>query len=386
MTRRSPGKRAESAARRAAVCAACAMGSRPRSSVSAQPVFMFSASSSDTAGYRPFLRCLIGCSSAGSATSASSWGRPALSASATVILLGTTLDPVRSYGRDGPGRHVRRRWRVPRASGLRSERPADAHSEPRLLSEYRRPRRCRRRRAPSGSTVRSTWSTSASGSARTRPRDAGRGAACSRAKARSIGSPVRCSSPSVYSSTVSPARQRQLHARRLPAREHAQRRGQRGLHELRAPLADISGGQCPAPASRIAAQRRARSRRTGRWRSGRARSAAAAVPGRRGRRPGPRPPSRRTPAATPAAAPSRRPRSGPEPVTRPDGQAQRAVGQRQRVVPVAAAARAGAVPGGELDARRPAAAGAGSSSSRRVAQLARGRGPARGAGPGARLA
>lgn len=67
----------------------------------------------------------------------------------------------------------------------------------------RRPRRCRRRRArPAGRCA---------GRGRRSPRGrrgscAGRrmAAACRRAKARSIGSPVRCSRPSVYSSTVSP--------------------------------------------------------------------------------------------------------------------------------------------------------------------------------------
>src|SRR3954466_1228399 len=86
-TRRSPGKRAESAARRAAVYGACAIGSRPCSSVSAQPDFMLSASSSDTPGYRPFLRFLIGSSDSSGLLSG-------LSSSATVILLETALDPV----------------------------------------------------------------------------------------------------------------------------------------------------------------------------------------------------------------------------------------------------------------------------------------------------
>ncbi len=97
ITRRSPGKRADSAARRAAVSAAWGIGSRSRSSVSAQPDFMFSASSSDTPGYRPFLRCLIG--------SSVSSGFSGVSSSATVILLDTALDHPPSYGRTegGPG-------------------------------------------------------------------------------------------------------------------------------------------------------------------------------------------------------------------------------------------------------------------------------------------
>lgn len=94
ITSRSPGKRADRAARRAAVSAAWAIGSRSRSSVSAQPDFMFSANSSDTPGYRPFFRFLIGFSV--------SSGVSGVSSSATVILLDTALDPVhRTVARKG---------------------------------------------------------------------------------------------------------------------------------------------------------------------------------------------------------------------------------------------------------------------------------------------
>src|SRR5690606_32980989 len=96
-TRRSPGKRADSAARRAAVSAAWGIGSRSRSSVSAQPLRMLSASSSDTPGYRPFLRCLTGSSSVVSGPAVS--GVSGSSSATAVILLDTALDQPPWYGR-----------------------------------------------------------------------------------------------------------------------------------------------------------------------------------------------------------------------------------------------------------------------------------------------
>ncbi|CAM5519525.1 hypothetical protein SVIOM342S_06344 [Streptomyces violaceorubidus] len=97
ITRRSPGKRADRAARRAAVSAAWGIGSRSRSSVSAQPDFMFSASSSDTPGYRPFLRCLIGSSDSSGFSGFSEIS--GVSSSATVILLVRHWTTPPSYGR-----------------------------------------------------------------------------------------------------------------------------------------------------------------------------------------------------------------------------------------------------------------------------------------------
>src|SRR5699024_3641737 len=56
ITRRSPGKAALSTARLRAVCSACSIGSRSRRSVSAHPVLIHAASSSETDWDCPFLR------------------------------------------------------------------------------------------------------------------------------------------------------------------------------------------------------------------------------------------------------------------------------------------------------------------------------------------
>ena len=104
--------------------------------------------------------------------------------------------------------------------------------------------------SPSGSTVRSTWSAIAVRVVAHRPGTLA-AAACSRANARSMGSPVRCSSPSVYSSTVSPGSGAisTLGASQQASMPSGADSEVSTNSVRRSPM--ISGGACPAPARTI---------------------------------------------------------------------------------------------------------------------------------------
>lgn len=144
----------------------------------------------------------------------------------------------------------------------------------------------------------------------------------------------------------------ELDTRRLPAGQHAERRGQRRLHELGASLADHQRRAVPGPGQDDLAQGGLAVREEG---GGAARGLGQPEQQLQIGQDGD---------GVLALHHRVRPQAGSEPAHRgdgarpgagdgADGEAERALGQRQRVVPVAAASRARAAPGGELDARDP---------------------------------